>query len=138
MYTFGTPACERVLFFQPFARIHTHEPSFNDDDYEEDLASAAEAFDRLFLLKPNMTQEEIEESNSKREQLRKFCNDRPATQMPLLCTRPEGDRVVLGQKRKSIATSSPLPINVISADDSKLVKLAKKSGHSAPFTTYRM
>ena len=127
MRSFESPAAERVLFFQPFARIHTHEPSFNDEDYEKDLASAADAFDRLFLIKPNMTQEEIEESNAKREQLRKFCNDRPATQRSLSGTRREGDSLVLGQKRKSFATSSPLQINLHSADGSKI---AKKSGPS--------
>ena len=60
----ATRASERlpVIFFQPFAHIHTHEPSLDDKEMicSQNIASVADAFDRLFLIKPNMTDEEIQ------------------------------------------------------------------------------
>ena len=122
----ATRASERlpVIFFQPFAHIHTHEPSLDDKEMicSQNIASVADAFDRLFLIKPNMTDEEIHESNAKREQLSKFCRDRPAAHRSVSCTRCESDRVVLGQKRKAATFGTPLDQVNDCADGSKLAK----------------
>ena len=76
-----------MIFFQSFAHIHTHEPSFDDKEMIccQNIVSVADAFGRLFLIKPNMTDEEIHESNAKREQLSKFCRDGPAAYQSVSC-----------------------------------------------------